>query len=141
MRNPERTPLRLDTLPPRRRAWAATLREARRDLATLVDLAQADFLDEWDNLESTLLEEWDRVEEAAEEALVRARRIVLLVVGATLLLLGAALVVTPIPGTPVVLAGLTLLATEFAWARRWRLRIERTAARALRTLKEEFGLD
>lgn len=123
----------------------------RRDLHRLIDLAEAGLLDEWDEfeadlavgwdeLEARLVEEWDRIEEAADEAYVRARRVVLVVVGATLLLCGVALVVTPIPGTPVIVTGLTLLATEFAWARRWRVRIERTAARALRALREDLGL-
>jgi tellurite resistance protein TerC len=48
----------------------------------------------------------------------RARRIVILVIGCTLLLIGALALVLPVaPGIPLVLAALTLLATEFLWAR------------------------
>ena len=61
--------------------------------------------------------------------------------GATLLVTGGLLVLTPLPGVPVILAGLTLLATEFAWARRWRRRIERAAAGALEALRERLGMD
>ncbi len=38
--------------------------------------------------------------------------------GGALLVVGLLLLVLPGPGTPVVLAGLALLATEFAWAER-----------------------
>ena len=49
---------------------------------------------------------------------VRAvRKFLVLAVGLTLLLAGAALLVLPGPGIPVVLVALALLATEFLWAR------------------------
>ena len=38
-------------------------------------------------------------------------------IGGTVLLLGAAMLVLPGPGLPVVAAGLAILATEFFWAR------------------------
>ncbi|MCB9558484.1 MAG: TerC/Alx family metal homeostasis membrane protein [Deltaproteobacteria bacterium] len=47
----------------------------------------------------------------------RARKIVVLVVGATIVLVGIAMVALPGPGLIVILSGLALLATEFAWAR------------------------
>jgi len=46
------------------------------------------------------------------------RRIVVLVVGGTVLLLGVVMLVAPGPGILTMLAGLTILAAEFAWARR-----------------------
>jgi hypothetical protein len=47
------------------------------------------------------------------------RRLIVTVLGATAILLGALLVVLPGPFTlPLVLLGLTLLATEYAWAER-----------------------
>lgn len=47
------------------------------------------------------------------------RRTIVLVLGGTLVLLGAALVVLPGPFTlPLVLAGLLVLASEFMWAKR-----------------------
>ncbi len=48
---------------------------------------------------------------------VTVRRTIVAVTGTTLLLLGAALVVLPGPFTlPLVVAGLAVLGTEFAWA-------------------------
>lgn len=52
-------------------------------------------------------------------ALRRARRLLIVLAGATLLLVGVALLFLPGPGIPILLAGLALLATEFIWARRW----------------------
>ncbi len=55
------------------------------------------------------------------EEVPHIRRVVSTVVGGTILVLGAALVFVPIPGSgPVVfLGGLAILGTEYAWARRW----------------------
>lgn len=47
------------------------------------------------------------------------RRIVVGVLGGTVLLLGLALLVLPGPAFIVIPAGLAILATEFVWARRW----------------------
>ncbi len=46
------------------------------------------------------------------------RKFCVALAGGTVLLIGLALVVLPGPGTPVVLAGLAILATQFLWARR-----------------------
>lgn len=48
-----------------------------------------------------------------------ARRIIVIVIGGTLLLLGLALLVLPGPGVLVLLGGLGVLATEFVWAKVW----------------------
>jgi tellurite resistance protein TerC len=47
-----------------------------------------------------------------------ARKLVVAVIGSTLLVFGAAMLVLPGPGVLVIAAGLGLLAVEFAWARR-----------------------
>ena len=60
-----------------------------------------------------------------------ARRIAVLVLGGTLLFIGALLLVLPGPGLPLIFLGLTLLATEFLWARQW-LRRARVTARLAR---------
>lgn len=52
------------------------------------------------------------------ETVRQARRLIVLVVGLTLLLCGVVMLVTPGPGSPLILAGLSLLALEFVWARR-----------------------
>lgn len=59
----------------------------------------------------------------------QARRILLIVVGFTLLALGIIMIFTPGPGTPVILMGLGLLAAEFVWARRIMERVKREAER------------
>lgn len=55
-----------------------------------------------------------------------ARRIVVALVGFTVLLIGVALLVLPGPAFVVIPIGLGILGLEFAWARRW-----------LRTAKEK----
>ena len=47
------------------------------------------------------------------------RRIVIGVVGATIVLLGAIMIVTPGPAFVVIPVGLAILSLEFAWARQW----------------------
>jgi tellurite resistance protein TerC len=48
-----------------------------------------------------------------------AKRIVIAVIGGTILLGGIIMLVTPGPGLLIVLLGLAILAVEFAWARIW----------------------
>ena len=64
--------------------------------------------------------------------LLRARRAFVLVAGGALLLLGTMLLVLPGPGTPVLLGGLALLATEFSWADRLLQRVRNRLAMATR---------
>jgi hypothetical protein len=58
----------------------------------------------------------------------KARRLVIMIVGTTVLLLGLAMIVLPGPAFVVIPVGLAILATEFAWAGRW-LRLIRDSAR------------
>ena len=55
-----------------------------------------------------------------------ARRIVVGVVGTTVLLLGIVMIVTPGPGLVVIPIGLAILSLEFAWARFWLRRVCRS---------------
>ena len=55
-----------------------------------------------------------------------ARRIVVGVVGTTVLLLGMVMIVTPGPGLVVIPIGLAILSIEFAWARFWLRRVRRS---------------
>ncbi len=48
----------------------------------------------------------------------RVRKLIVAVIGSTVVLFGLTLIVLPGPAVLVVPIGLTLLATEFAWARR-----------------------
>jgi tellurite resistance protein TerC len=47
------------------------------------------------------------------------RRVVIAIVGGTVLLTGIAMVVLPGPAVVVIPAGLAILAMEFAWAKHW----------------------
>lgn len=47
------------------------------------------------------------------------KKIIVTVIGGTLLLFGIALLVLPGPAFVVIPLGLAILATEFVWARRW----------------------
>ena len=59
-------------------------------------------------------------------ALRQAKRVIVLVVGGSVLVTGVAMIVLPGPAFVVIPAGLAILATEFVWARRL---LERVNAR------------
>lgn len=59
------------------------------------------------------------------------RRIIVSVVGATVLLIGIALLVLPGPAFIVIPIGLAILATEYAWARHWLKKARRIANRVI----------
>jgi uncharacterized protein (TIGR02611 family) len=59
-------------------------------------------------------------------------RLIILMVGGTVLLLGVVMIVTPGPAFVVVPIGLAILAVEFAWARRLLRRVRVRAARMRR---------
>jgi tellurite resistance protein TerC len=61
----------------------------------------------------------------------QARRVIVLVVGCTVLLIGLALLVLPGPAFVVIPVGLAILATEFVWARRLLARVKREAGRGV----------
>ena len=55
-----------------------------------------------------------------------ARRLVVAVVGATVLLIGVIMLVTPSPAIVVIPVGLAILSIEFTWARLWLKRLRRS---------------
>jgi len=57
-------------------------------------------------------------------ALRVAKTIVVATVGASVVLVGVVMIVTPGPAIVVIPAGLAILAVEFAWARRWLRRVK-----------------
>jgi tellurite resistance protein TerC len=59
------------------------------------------------------------------------KRVIVSVIGATVLLIGVALLVLPGPAFIVIPVGLAILATEYAWARRWLRRARRMASNVL----------
>ncbi len=73
------------------------------------------------------------------------RRIVISIVGISVLLLGVVMLVAPGPAFIVIPAGLAILAIEFVWARRWlaklREMISRQAAKARGDRAEQHRQD
>jgi uncharacterized protein (TIGR02611 family) len=61
-----------------------------------------------------------------------ARRVIVSVVGVTVVLIGVALLVLPGPAFIVIPVGLAILATEYAWARRWLKKVRRMASNVVR---------
>lgn len=59
-----------------------------------------------------------------------ARRVVVAVVGGTVVAIGVAMLVLPGPALIVIPVGLAILGAEFAWARRWLRRLKAAAADA-----------
>jgi tellurite resistance protein TerC len=59
------------------------------------------------------------IRKAAHLTYKAARRIAILTVGSTVVLLGIVMLVTPGPGLLVIPIGLAILGAEFAWARLW----------------------
>lgn len=64
-----------------------------------------------------------------------ARRIVVAIVGGTVVLVGLFLLVLPGPAVVVIPAGIAILGIEFAWARRWLRKVRNAASDAVR----EYG--
>jgi len=56
------------------------------------------------------------------------KRVIVSVVGATVLLIGIALLILPGPAFIVIPVGLAILASEYAWARRWLRKVRRMAS-------------
>lgn len=64
-----------------------------------------------------------------------ARRIVIGVIGGTMLVFGLVMLVTPGPGLVGIAAGLAVLAVEFTWARIWLKRLRRKMSEAGNSLR------
>lgn len=69
---------------------------------------------------------------AASRAINLTRKLVVAVFGVTILALGVALIVLPGPAFLVIPLGLTILATEFLWARRLLRRMKEGTTRWFR---------
>lgn len=67
--------------------------------------------------------------------LKKARKIVVFFAGITVLFFGILLLVLPGPAIVVIPIGLAILATEFAWARRWLQIIRESAEKGADKLK------
>jgi tellurite resistance protein TerC len=61
-----------------------------------------------------------------------ARRIVIGIVGATVIVIGIIMLVTPGPALIVIPVGLAILSLEFAWARIWLKKLRRSISDRMR---------
>jgi uncharacterized protein (TIGR02611 family) len=68
------------------------------------------------------------------ETIRQARRLIVSVVGVTLVLCGVVMLITPGPGLLLIFAGLSMLALEFVWARRLLRKIKMKGNELERTL-------
>jgi tellurite resistance protein TerC len=66
----------------------------------------------------------------AEQAWKKAKRLVIFVIGSSVVLVGVAMIFLPGPAFLVIPAGLAILATEFLWARRLLQRMKNAARQA-----------
>ncbi len=67
--------------------------------------------------------------------LTQARRLIVVVVGFTILFAGVAMIVLPGPAFIVIPIGLAILATEFIWARRLLDRVKERIERMKKSVK------
>lgn len=82
----------------------------------------------------------DEVEQAARAMIKRARKIVIFVIGVTVLLIAIPVGLLPGPGgILVVILGLMILATEFVWARRWLRKTREKAEQMARYAQRQAG--
>ena len=87
-------------------------------------------------------ERWNQVysvrrDSARERKTINAAwKIVIFVVGVTVVIFGAVLLVFPGPGWPTILLGLIILSSEFAWANRFLDPVKRTTQRVTDTVKD-----
>ena len=78
------------------------------------------------------------MEDLAAMTMRQARRVVVLILGSSVLLLGIVMLVAPGPGLLALFAGLTILALEFAWARVWLQRTKEKVVEIQREFQEEL---
>lgn len=69
--------------------------------------------------------------------LKQAKRLIILVIGMTILVIGLGMVVLPGPATIMIPAGLGVLALEFTWARRILTRVKSGFNDIKRSVSEE----
>ena len=76
-------------------------------------------------------EEEPRRDSLSRSALRHVRRVIVFVVGLTVVAIGVAMIVLPGPATVVIPAGLGILAIEFTWARRILDELKKQGSRVL----------
>ena len=78
----------------------------------------------------------DELEDLAEYSWKQTRRIVIVLIGATILIVGIAMIVLPGPAILVIPAGLAILGTEFLWARQLLGKMRKTGTTFWQTLRD-----
>lgn len=73
--------------------------------------------------------------------LKQAKRVVVIVIGFTVLVIGIALIFLPGPSVLVIPLGLAILATEFVWARRLLIRFKRETRRLKNAISRKMQGD
>lgn len=73
--------------------------------------------------------------------LKQAKRVIVIVIGFTVLVLGITLIVLPGPAILVIPLGLAILATEFVWARRLLVRFKRETRRLKNAIAKKMQGD
>ncbi len=69
----------------------------------------------------------------------QAKRLIKIVVGFTLLLIGIAMLVLPGPGIVMIMLALAILGAEFVWARRLLERMKSAAGGAVDAIRRKTG--
>jgi len=75
----------------------------------------------------------------APALLKQARRLVIFVIGSTIIALGVIMLITPGPAFIVIPAGLAILATEFIWARRLLKRVRKQVRVSYASANQRMG--
>lgn len=70
----------------------------------------------------------------------QARRLVIFITGAALVIVGVALIFLPGPAIVVIPAGLAVLSLEFAWARRFLQHVRRRISEQQRQMRLKNGM-
>jgi tellurite resistance protein TerC len=65
-----------------------------------------------------------------------AKKIIVSVVGFTVLLIGIVMIITPGPALIVIPAGLTILASEYSWAKRWLAKVKNLGEKVVKKVKK-----
>jgi len=81
----------------------------------------------------------DELENLAITSYRQARKAVILLLGSSVLLIGVAMILLPGPAVLVIPLGLSILAVEFAWARRWLRQIKMKIADGQKMVGNVFG--
>jgi len=86
---------------------------------------------------TAMLAAGNEVIDLAAGAWRQIRRLVIIVVGSTILLIGVAMIVLPGPAIVVIPLGLAILAIEFVWARNLLRRVKQAGHDAARSLRQK----